>query len=401
MPSFDYVAWDTKACLKVLNSLDAVTEEAAIKTLLDREMLVISIQQKADKKRVSIGGSVPLKDLMIFTSQFATMFDAGMSVISCLSSLARQTRNKVLRDVIEDLIARIKRGESLSDALSEHPKVFDKQYLCMVQAGEKSGMLADVLHRVGNQLEKTAKLRHKVKSAMMYPSIVTVVALSITVFLLVKVVPVFKEIFDSFQGQLPAPTLFIIDLSNFVKDWFIVLVLSGILLVFGWLYFIKTPAGRHFWDSYRIRLPLFGQIAHSICLARFAMTFSSLVRSGVPILEVLRIVADACGNTVMERAVNKAANDIEHGETISDALAKHPVFPDMIVRMMATGEQTGKIDVMMERIAKFLESEVETSIAGLTTLIEPVLIVFLGVVVGGIVICMFLPIFKLSGLVAH
>jgi type IV pilus assembly protein PilC len=234
---------------------------------------------------------------------------------------------------------------------------------------------------------------------MMYPAVVTVVAILITIFLLVKVVPVFGEIFSSFNATLPAPTLYLVKISNFVKSYLILLLLAGGGACYGWFYFIKTPAGRLFWDSRRIRLPVFGVIAHKICLARFTRTLASLVRSGVPILEVLQIVSQTVGNVVMEKAVQTAAADIERGESISAALAKHPIFPSMIIRMVTAGEQTGKIDNMLERISDFLDEEIETTLSGLTALIEPILIVFLGVVVGGMVICMFLPIFKLPEIV--
>jgi type IV pilus assembly protein PilC len=234
---------------------------------------------------------------------------------------------------------------------------------------------------------------------MMYPTVVTVVAIGITIFLLVKVVPVFGDIFSGFGAKLPAPTQALITISNFVKSWIIPILLLMGGSVYGWLYFIKTKTGREFWDARRIKLPVFGHIAHKICLARFTRTFASLVRSGVPILEVLNIVSNTCGNVVMEKAVRVAAGDIERGEGISSALSKHPVFPSMIIRMMMAGEQTGKIDSMLERISDFLDEEIETILSGLTALIEPILIVFLGVVVGGIVICMFLPIFKMSEII--
>jgi len=269
----------------------------------------------------------------------------------------------------------------------------------MVAAGEKGGLLAEILARLATYLENTARLRKKVKSAMMYPTVVTIVAILITIFLLVKVVPVFGEIFASFNATLPAPTLYLIKISNFVKKFILLILLAGGAAAYGWFYFIKTPAGRLFWDSHRIKLPVFGVIAHKICLARFSRTLASLIRSGVPILEVLQIVSQTVGNVVMEKAVKTASVDIERGETISSSLSKHPIFPSMIIRMVTAGEQTGKIDNMLERIADFLDEEIETTLAGLTALIEPILIVFLGVVVGGMVICMFLPIFKLPEIV--
>ncbi len=400
MPSFAYIARETASGREIRNTLEAATEQAAISALLNRNLLVVSIQEKVGKKGKTSGGAVALQDLVIFTRQLATMIDAGLAMVQCLQALADQTQNKVMRDVIKDVCTRVEGGDSFSEALAKHPKVFSKLYFSMVAAGEKGGLLAEILARLATYLENTARLRKKVKSAMMYPTIVTVVAIVITTFLLIKVIPVFGEIYDGFGAKLPAPTQFLINLSKFVTNWFILIFLALGGLVYGWLHFIKTKSGREFWDSRRIKLPIFGAIAHKICLARFSRTLSSLIRSGVPILEVLQIVSQTVGNVVMEKAIKQSMTDIERGESISGALGKHPVFPNMLIRMCMAGEQTGKIDSMLERISDFLDEEIETTLSGLTSLIEPILIVFLGVVVGGMVICMFLPIFKLSEVVS-
>ncbi len=400
MASFVYVARDTATGREIRNSVEAVTEQAAIAALLNRNLLVVSIQEKIGKKGRTSGGRVSLADLVIFTRQLATMIDAGLAMVQSLQALAEQTTNKVMRDVIKDVCTRVEGGDSFSEALQKHPKAFSRLYVCMVSAGEKGGLLAEILARLAVYLENTARLRKKVKSAMMYPTVVTIVAILITIFLLVKVVPVFGEIFNSFGAQLPVPTLRLIQLSHFVQRYILLLLVLGGAGVYGWFYFIKTVPGRRFWDTYRIRLPIFGVIAHKICLARFTRTLASLVRSGVPILEVLQIVSQTVGNVVMEKAIRIAATDIERGESISAALGKHPIFPTMIIRMVTAGEQTGKIDNMLERIADFLDEEIETTLSGITALIEPILIVFLGVVVGGMVICMFLPIFKMPEIVS-
>jgi type IV pilus assembly protein PilC len=400
MASFVYLARDTVSGREIRSSVDAVTEQAALAALLNRNLLVMSIQEKVGKKGKTAGGRVALADLVIFTRQLATMIDAGLAMVQSLQALAEQTTNKVMRDVIRDVTARVESGDSFSEALQKHPKVFNRLYVCMVAAGEKGGLLAEILARLATYLENAARLRKKVKSAMMYPTVVTVVAICITTFLLVKVVPVFGEIFSSFGAALPAPTQFLIHLSDFVKKFILLLLLGGGGAVYGWLHFINTKPGRAFWDANRIKLPIFGAIAHKICLARFTRTLASLVRSGVPILEVLQIVAQTVGNVVMEKAIKAATVDIERGESISAALSKHPVFPTMIIRMVTAGEQTGKLDNMLERISDFLDEEIETTLSGLTSLIEPILIVFLGVVVGGMVICMFLPIFKMSEIVS-
>jgi type IV pilus assembly protein PilC len=400
MPSFVYVARETASGREIRSSVEAATEQAAIAALLNRNMLVVSIQEKIGKKGKTGGGRVSLIDLVIFTRQLATMIDAGLAMVQSLQALAEQTTNKVMRDVIKDVCTRVEGGDSFSDALQKHPKAFSRLYVCMVAAGEKGGLLAEILARLATYLENANRLRKKVKSAMMYPTVVTVVAILITIYLLVKVVPVFGEIFASFGAELPAPTQALINISSIVKRYLVFILVAGGGAVYGWMYFIKTPVGRQFWDARRIKLPIFGVIAHKICLARFTRTLASLIRSGVPILEVLQIVSQTVGNVVMEKAIKTAAVDIERGESISAALGKHPVFPAMIIRMVTAGEQTGKIDNMLERISDFLDEEIETTLSGLTALIEPILIVFLGVVVGGMVICMFLPIFKMPEIVS-
>ncbi len=400
MPSFVYVARETGTGREIRSSVDAATEPAAIAALLNRNLLVVSIQEKIAKKGRTAGGTVPLSDLVMFTRQLATMIDAGLAMVQSLQALADQTQNKVMRDVIKDVCTRVEGGDSFSEALQKHPKAFNRLYVAMVGAGEKGGLLSEILARLATYLENTARLRKKVKSAMMYPTIVTLVAIAITIFLLVKVIPVFGDIYSGFGAKLPGPTQFLINLSNLLKSYFLLFIMAAGGGVYGWLYFIKTPAGRHFWDAQRIKLPIFGVIAHKICLARFTRTLSSLIRSGVPILEVLQIVSQTVGNVVMEKAIKVASSDIERGESISAALGKHPVFPNMIIRMISAGEQTGKIDNMLERISDFLDEEIEVTLSGLTSLIEPILIVVLGVVVGGMVICMFLPIFKLSEIVS-
>src|SRR5712691_8436096 len=244
MPSFSYVARETASGREIRNSVEATTEQAAIAALLNRNLLVVSIQEKIGKKGRTSGGRVALADLVIFTRQLATMVDAGLAMVQSLQGLAEQTTNKVMRDVIKDVCTRVEGGDSFSDALQKHPKAFSRLYVCMVAAGEKGGLLAEILARLATYLENTARLRKKVKSAMMYPTVVSIVAILITIFLLVKVVPVFGEIFQSFGAELPKPTQFLITLSNIVKKFIIPILLAGVGAVYGWLYFIKTPAGR-------------------------------------------------------------------------------------------------------------------------------------------------------------
>jgi type IV pilus assembly protein PilC len=399
MPIYAYTARETATGREIRNTVEAATEQAAVAALLNRNLLVVEIREKIAKRGPTRGGRVSLSDLVVFTRQLATMIDAGIAIVQVLQALADQTPNKVMRDTIRDICTRVESGESFSEALSRHPKAFNRLYVSMVSAGEKGGLLAEILSRLATYLENTERLRKKVKTALMYPTVVTVVAIGITIFLLVRVIPTFKDVYQGFGAKLPAPTEFMISLSELVQDYVIYLLVLAGAAVWGWLYFIKTKQGRDFWDATRIKLPVFGSIAHKICLARFTRTLASLVRSGVPILEVLQIVSQTVGNTVMEKAVKTAAADIERGEGISHALAKHPVFPSMIIRMLSAGEQTGNIDNMLERVANFLDEEIEATLSGLMSLIEPLLIVFLGVVIGGMVICMFLPIFNMANIV--
>jgi type IV pilus assembly protein PilC len=399
MPSFAYTARETATGREIRNSVEAANEQTAIAALLNRNLLVVSIQEKISKKGKSQGGKVALGDLVVFTRQLATMIEAGIAIVQALQALAEQTPNKVMRDVIRDVCSRVESGESFSDALLKHPKTFNKLYCSMIAAGEKGGLLAEIMARLATYLEKTERLRKKVKTALMYPIAVTVVAIGITTFLLVKVIPTFKDVYSGFGAQLPGPTQVLMDISDLVKHYLIVLLIAAGAAGWGWLYFIKTKSGREFWDGRRIKLPIFGPIAHKICLARFTRTLASLVRSGVPILEVLQIVSQTVGNVVMEKAIKNAAVDIERGEGISAALGKNPIFPSMVIRMLSAGEQTGNIDNMLERVSNFLDEEIEATLSGLMSLIEPMLIVFLGVVIGAMVICMFLPIFNLANIV--
>ena len=399
MPIFAYSARETASGREIRNTVEAVSEQAAIAALLNRNLLVVEIKEKIAKRGQTKGGKVALADLVVFTRQLATMIDAGIAIVQALQALAEQTPNKVMRDTIRDICTRVESGESFSEALMRHPKAFNRLYVSMVGAGEKGGLLSEILARLATYLENTERLRKKVKTALMYPTTVTVVAIGITIFLLVKVIPVFKDVYSGFGAKLPVPTQMLMDLSEALQHYFILFIVALVGIVYGWLHFIKTKQGLEFWDKQRLKLPIFGSIAHKICLARFTRTLASLVRSGVPILEVLQIVSQTVGNVIMEKAIKAASADIERGEGISVALGKHPIFPSMVVRMLSAGEQTGNIDNMLERVADFLDEEIDNTLSGLMSLLEPLLIVFLGVVIGGMVICMFLPIFNLAKIV--
>ena len=400
MANFTYQARDTSGKPKG-GDIEAEDQQAAASMLMDRGLMVISIRASVGRKggRKRRQGKVKSQDLVVFTRQLATMMDAGLPLVQTLTALEEQTESPVFKPVLRDVTTKVEQGHSFSEALSGHPKVFTKLYVSMVEAGETGGLLAEILDRLASYLESTARLKKKVKSAMSYPVIVCFIALSIALFLIVKVIPIFAGIYKDFGAQLPTPTQILIDISDVIRAYFVLAIGAVGGVIFGFLKFKQTKRGMAIWDRAKLRMPVFGKLVHKIAISRFSRTFAALLRSGVPILETLRIVGQSAGNTVVERAVEKTAASIERGDNLAVALGQHPIFPPMLVRMVSAGEQTGKVDVMLEKISDFYDEEIEATLSGLTSLIEPLLIVFLGVVVGSIVICMFLPIFKLNQIV--
>jgi type IV pilus assembly protein PilC len=400
MPNFTYQARDPSG-RAIGADIEAVDQQAAATMLMDRGLMVISLRPSTGRKgtRKRQKGKVKSQDLVVFTRQMATMMDAGLPLVQSLTALEEQTDSPALKPVLRNTTERVEQGHAFSEALAEHPKVFNRLYVSMVEAGETGGLLAEILDRLASYLEATARLKKKVKSAMSYPVIVCFIALSIALFLIVKVIPIFADIYKDFGAQLPAPTQFLINISNIVRGYFVLVIGAAGGLVFALMKFKRTRRGTAIWDRAKLRLPVFGKLIHKIAISRFARTFAALLRSGVPILETLRIVGQSAGNTVVESAVEKTAASIERGDNLALAMGQHRIFPPMLVRMVSAGEQTGKVDVMLEKISDFYDEEIEATLSGLTSLIEPLLIVFLGLVVGSIVICMFLPIFKLNQIV--
>jgi type IV pilus assembly protein PilC len=404
MITFSYQARDASGRI-VSGNQDALNEDNAVTSLMSRGLMVLSLQKKAvvsrTKKRV---WTVKETDLVLFTRQLATMIEAGISLVQALTALYEQSdpkRQRSLRHVISDVIARVQGGETLNESIAKHPRVFNRLFVSMVKAGEAGGLLAEILDRLAGFLEASARLRKKVKSAMTYPVIVLCIAFAITTFLIVRVVPVFGEIFKDFGAKLPAPTQLLLDLSDFIRgNWyFLALGIGG--TIFGVRMFLRSKRGKQLTDKWKLKMPVFGPLVHKICMSRFSRTFAQLIRSGVPILEVLDIVGATSGNHVIESSIKSVSEDVERGDNLSVALSKKSIFPPMLLRMVAAGEQTGKIDTMLEKMADFWDEEIEATLDALTSLIEPMLIVFLGVIVGGIVIAMFLPIFKLNEVVSQ
>jgi type IV pilus assembly protein PilC len=404
MMTFSYQARDTSGNI-VTGLQDAINEDNAVNSLMSRGLMVLSLQQKsaATRQRKKVW-AVKETDLVLFTRQLATMIEAGISLVQALTALYEQCdpkRQKNLRFVISDVTARVQGGETFHESIGKHPRVFNRLFVSMVKAGEAGGLLSEILDRLAGFLEASARLRKKIKSAMTYPVIVICIAFLITTFLIVRVVPVFGEIFNDFGAKLPAPTQFLIDVSDFVRSkwYFLILGIGG--TIFGLRTFLRSNRGRQLSDRWKLKLPVFGPLIHKICMSRFARTFAQLIRSGVPILEVLDIVGGSSGNHVVETSIKGVVVDVERGDNLSVALSKKKIFPPMMLRMVAAGESTGRIDGMLEKMADFWDEEIEAMLDALTSLIEPMLIVFLGVIVGGIVIAMFLPIFKLNEVVSQ
>jgi len=402
MMTFAYQARDAQG-KTVTGVAEAINEDNAISTLLSRGLMVLSIEQKAIKRTAARVGKVGDTDLVLFTRQLATMVDAGLPLITGLTALYEQAdprKQAGLRFVVGEVTARVQQGDTFNEAISKHPKVFSRLYISMIKAGESGGMLSEILDRLSGFLEASARLKKKIKSAMTYPVIVVSIAITITTFLIVKIVPIFAGIFADFGSKLPAPTQFLIDLSDCIRgNWWEILLGIG-AVIFGIQKFIATKFGTELWDRYKLKIPVFGPLVHKICMSRFSRTFAQLIRSGVPILEVMSIVGETAGNTMVEKAIKSVSADVEKGDQLTTAMAKQPIFPPMMLRMVSAGEATGKIDSMLEKMADFWDEEIEALLDGLTSLIEPFLIVFLGIVVGGIVVAMFLPIFKLNDIVS-
>src|SRR5450432_1499289 len=404
MLTFSYQARDASGNI-VTGIQDAINEDNAVTSLMSRGLMVLSLQQKANASRQKNKvWKVKETDLVLFTRQLSTMIEAGISLVQALTALYEQCdakKQKSLRQVIGDVTSHVQGGQTFNESIGRHPRVFNRLFVSMVKAGEHGGLLSEILDRLAGFLEASARLRKKIKSAMTYPVIVICIAFLITTFLIVRVVPVFGEIFKDFGSKLPAPTQFLMDLSDFIRaEWyFMILGIGG--TIFGVRAFLRSTRGRQLSDRWKLKLPVFGPLVHKISMSRFARTFAQLIRSGVPILEVLDIVGGTSGNHVVEESIKGVSADVEKGDNLSVALSKKKIFPPMMLRMVAAGESTGRIDTMLEKMADFWDEEIEAMLDAMTSLIEPLLIVFLGVIVGGIVIAMFLPIFKLNEVVSQ
>lgn len=386
--------------------MEAPTRDAVLVRLRSQRIQPVPAKIKEKGRGLSrelsipgFGESVKARDVVIFTRQLATMIDAGLPIVQCLDVLGTQSPNKKLRGVIRQIKEEVEAGSTFTDALRKHPRLFDDLYVNMVAAGEVAGILDTILHRLAGYTEKSMKLKSKIKGAMIYPATIVTVAVGVTAVLLVFVIPVFAELFESFGQALPAPTQFTINLSNFTVAYFKYIAGAMIALGVACRQLYRTEGGRLGFDHLFLQLPVFGDLVRKSAVARFTRTLSTLVSSGVPILDALAITARTAGNKVVEGAVLATRVSISEGRTIAEPLAQSKVFPPMVCQMIAVGETTGALDSMLQKIADFYEEEVDNAVANLTALMEPLVILFLGVVIGGLVVSMYLPIFKLGSVI--
>jgi type IV pilus assembly protein PilC len=377
----------------------------ALRQILRREQVILtSVKEKGREIGIpKIGGrkKVRAKDLSIFTRQFSVMIDAGLPLVQCLEILAQQQENKYFQQILMQVRQDVEEGSTLAAAMARHPRVFDQLYSNMVEAGETGGILDLILQRLSTFIEKIVKLKRDVISAMIYPAAVVVLAAVAVAVIMVVVIPQFQMIFLGLLGpgeQLPLPTRIVVGISNFLAGWGGLVILASIIgTAIGLRFYYKTPAGRRNIDLVLLKIPILGDIFRKIAVARFSRTLSTLLSSGVPILQSLDITAKTAGNVIIEEAIIKVRNGVERGENFADPLKATEVFPHMVAQMIGIGEQTGALDSMLAKIADFYEQEVDAAIANLLTLIEPILIAFLGVTIGSIVIAMYLPLFTLIG----
>jgi len=381
----------------------AKTRDEAMEQLRKQNIVVMSLDERAAKEgegwKFEIGGGVTDKDLVVFTRQFATMINAGLPLIQALEILASQSENKQLRKAVGEVRTQVEGGATFADALRKHPKVFDELYVNMVHAGEVGGLLDTILGRLSKHIEKAMKLKAQIKSAMVYPAAILSVAVIVITVLMVWVIPIFAKMFAEMSGGkmgLPGPTQIVIDVSNFMQSYIIHLAIGAVLAGWGIKKYYATPKGRLAMDRMFLKLPIVGELIRKTAVAKFTRTLGTLITSGVPILDGLSITAKTAGNKVIEEAIMSARMSISGGKTIAEPLSKGEVFPKMVTHMISVGETTGALDAMLGKIADFYEDEVDQAVAALTSLLEPMMMVFLGTVVGFIVVAMYLPIFQMA-----
>ncbi len=380
--------------------IEAPDRTSAVGELRKRAILVTKIQERAGSKSPSkAGGKVKDKEMAIFTRQFSTMIDAGLPLVQCLNILAEQSESKNLRDVTGRVARSVEQGSTLADSLRRHPRAFDDLFTNMVEVGESGGILDIVFQRLAAYIEKAAALKRKVKGAMIYPASIISVAFLVVIFMLTFVIPTFTKMFKDLGADLPLPTQVVVWLSEFVRTYILLIIAAVVGCVFAIRAYYRTEKGQGTIDALLLKVPVMGTLIRKVAVARFTRTLGTLVSSGVPILEGLRITARTAGNKVVEKAVLQCRAAVTAGKTLAEPLKASGVFPPMVIQMISVGEQTGALDAMLSKIADFYDDEVDVAVSSMTALLEPIMIVVLGVLIGGLVVAMYLPIFKLVTLV--
>jgi len=398
MPTYKYSAKDASS-RSVAGKISAENEAAVVDELRKRSLTIISIVPVKESSVMKMSFSrkkIRQDDLVIFSRQLSTMVDAGIPILQALDALQEQITHEYFHNVIVAVRDDIQLGSSLSASFSKHPKAFDTLFINMVKVGETGGVLATILDRIASYLEKTLKLKRKVKSALIYPAVVVSMAAIITIILLVKVVPTFAAIYESFDAELPGMTQTLIFVSDILKKHLLVAIGSLVTFIFLLTRWYRTDKGRLLIDRFTLRVPVFGPLIRKVAISRFSRTLATLLQTGVPILESLDIVSKSSGNRVIELVVEGVKNNVREGESIATPLVKSGVFPPMVTRMISIGEKSGQLEKMLSKIAEFFDDQVDVAVAGLTSIIEPVIIGFLGIVVGFIVIALFLPIINIT-----
>jgi type IV pilus assembly protein PilC len=403
MPQFKYIARSNFGKI-VEGTIEAPVQRAALDKLRSQRMSVRSISEIKSSGEGIISRQkifkrgIKSKDLVIFSRQLSTLVSAGVPIVQSLNTLCEQIDSPSFKKVITAIRLDIESGVAVADALKKHPEAFSELYVSMVRAGEAGGVLDTILDRLSNYLELAEELKGKVKGAMVYPLVIAIVASAITLFLLVGVIPTFKKIFSSFGQELPAPTQILINFSDFLRSHILVVIAIPIILVFAFRKYYRTSQGHFAVDKQLLKIPVLGDLIKKVAIAKFTRTLGTLIKSGVPIMQALETVAKTSGNKVIEGAIIKCRESIREGAKIADPLKKSGVFPTMVIQMISIGEESGNLEIMLTKIADFYDQEVDNSIKALTSLIEPIVICIMGVIVGTIVICMFLPIFEMSQL---
>jgi type IV pilus assembly protein PilC len=395
MPVYAYRG-RSRTGVEVRGEKEAESKHAALAALRREQISPLLVKEKGKELSLpKLGGKVKSKELAIFTRQFSVMIDAGLPLVQCLEALSQQQENKVFQRVLQAVRTEVESGSTLAYAMGQHPRVFDSLYTNMIAAGEAGGILDTILQRLSSYIEKAVKLKRAVQSAMVYPVAVLSIAVGVIILILWKVVPIFVNLFASLDAGLPLPTRMVIGASNFVGRYIIFMIPATVGVGYAFKKYYKTKNGRKTVDRLLLKIPVLGNVLRKIAVARFSRTLSTLITSGVPILEGLAITAKTAGNAIIEEALMETRTSIEQGKTIVEPLRESAVFPIMVTQMVGVGEQTGALDTMLTKVAEFFEDEVDAAVADLLTAIEPIMILVLGVIVGGIVISMYLPLFSL------